>query len=172
MYKISAITASKLIQQHHDELTSYLVQRNHCPDVAADILQDAYIRLVSAKPGSEIKNPRAFLYKIVSNLAIDYHRSNNRRQIRHADESELVDLADQSPALEHQVYTQEQLVFLKQAISELPPKCRQVFIMHKFRYYSYSKIMQELNISESTVLKHMVKAMKHCRRRMAELDPD
>ncbi len=172
MYIFSPVTASQLIQQHYDELVSFLMQRNHCHDVAADILQDAYIRLVNARPESEIKNPRAFLYKIVSNLAIDYHRSINRRQTRHADETELVELAAQSPTLEQHVYTQEQLVFLRQAISELPPKCRQVFIMHKFRYYPYSKIMQEMNISESTVLKHMVKAMQYCRQRMAELDPE
>jgi len=172
MDELSTIAASKLIQQYHNELKIYLIQHNHSPDIAEDILQDAFIRLVKAKPDSEIKNPRAFLYKIVSNLAIDYHRSHKRRQNRHADESELVELTDQSPSLEHQLYTQEQLAFLKQAISELPPKCRQVFIMHKFRFYPYSKIMQELNISESTVLKHMVKAMQHCRKRMSELNRD
>ncbi|WP_428354946.1 RNA polymerase sigma factor [Methyloprofundus sp.] len=109
---------------------------------------------------------------MIISFHLPYHRSNNRRQARHADETELFALADPSPAPDHQVYTQEQLVFLKQAIAELPPKCRQVFILHKFRSYPYSIIMQELNIAESTVLKHMVKAMQHCRRRMAELDPE
>ncbi len=71
MYKISAVTASKLIQQHQDELTHYLIQRNHCSDVASDILQDAYLRLINASPDKEIKNTRAYLYKIVNNLAID-----------------------------------------------------------------------------------------------------
>ena len=172
VYKISATTAANLIQQHRDELISYLIQRNHSPELAADILQDAYIRLVNANPSSEIKNPRAFLYKIVSHLAIDYHRSLNRQQARQADESELNNVSDSSPTLEHQLYTQEQLACLKQAVSELPPKCRQVFIMHKFRHYPYSKISQELNISESTILKHMVKAMKHCRQRMTEFNSE
>ena len=135
MDELSTLAASKLIQYYHNELKIYLIQHNHSPDIAEDILQDAFICLMKANPGSEIKNPRAFLYKIVSNLAIHYHRSHKRRQSRHADESELVELTDQSPSLEHQLYTQEQLAFLKQAISELPPKCRQVFIMHKFRFY-------------------------------------
>jgi len=42
--------------------------------------------------------------------------------------------------------------------------------MHKFKHQPYSVIMDELGISESTVLKHIVKAMEHCRRRMRELD--
>ncbi len=42
--------------------------------------------------------------------------------------------------------------------------------MHKFKHYPYSVIMKELGITESTVLKHIVKAMEHCRRRMQELD--
>jgi len=170
MFKLSAASASELIQEHQDELTSYLIQRNHCPETAADILQDAFIRLLNSKTKDEIKNPRAFLYRIVSNLAIDYHRSHNRRQAKHVDESQLADLPEQAPTLEHQVYTQEKIEFLKQAVSELPPRCKQVFIMHKFRNYPYSRIMTELGISESTVLKHIVKAMTHCRKRMKELD--
>lgn len=170
MFKLSVISASELIQQHRGELTSYLVRRNHFPETAADILQDAYLRLVNSKSKDEIKNPRAFLYRVVSNLSIDYHRSSNRRQAKQVDESELAELPEQKPTLEQQLYTQEKIEFLKQAVSELPPRCQQVFIMHKFRNYPYSRIMAELGISESTVLKHIVKAMGHCRKRMKELE--
>lgn len=170
MFKLSAISASELIQEHRSELTQYLVRRNHYPETAADILQDAYIRLVNSKYKEEIKNPRAFLYRVVSNLSIDYHRSNNRRQAKHADESELAELPEQKPTLEHQLYTQEKIAFLKKAVSELPPRCQQVFILHKFRHYPYSRIMAELGISESTILKHIVKAVTHCRKRIKELE--
>lgn len=170
MFKLSALSASALLQQYEEELISFLVKRNHCPDVAADILQDAFIRLLGHKSEACINNPRAFLYRVVANLSVDYHRSHSRREARHAEESVLSDLSDETPALEHQIYTQEQVEHLKLAIAELPPRCREVFIMHKFRHYPYSKIMEELGISESTVLKHIVKAMEHCRKRMRELD--
>lgn len=170
MFKFSPHSAAQLIQNYRDELMSYLLQRNHCPDTAADILQDVYVRLYGTQSSQPIHNPRAFLYRVVSNLSVDYHRSSQRQQIRHADESELSAVPDRSPSLEHQLYTQEQITLLQQAVAELPPRCRQVFILHKFRHYPYSRIIEELGISESTVEKHIVKAMLYCRKRMRELD--
>ncbi len=166
MSKFSPSFAAQLIEQHRIELSGYLIKNNHAPDVVADILQDAYIRLVNIKSDTDIKNPRAFLYKIVSNLAIDYYRRNIRTEARKEDSDALNNVPDATPSLERQLYSQEKLIFLQQVINELPPKCQQVFIMHKFKHYPYSKIKQELGISESTIVKHMVKAMRHCRERM------
>ncbi|MEE7625600.1 RNA polymerase sigma factor [Methylobacter sp. Wu8] len=170
MHKLTHYAVAELIQEHREELHGYLVRQTRCSEAASDILQDAFLRLIHSDIKNDLKNPRAFLYKIVSNLAIDHLRSSNRRVARHADESELAYQADPTPSIEHQLYTQEQIAHLRQAVSELPPRCREVFIMHKFKHQPYSVIMDELGISESTVLKHIVKAMEHCRRRMRELD--
>lgn len=170
MHKLTHYAAAELIQAHREELHGYLLRQTRCPETASDILQDAFLRLIHAVPKNDIKNPRAFLYKIVGNLAIDHLRSSNRRLARHTDESDLADQEDPAPSIEHQLYTQEQIAHLRLALSELPPRCREVFIMHKFKHYPYSVIMDELGISESTVLKHIVKATEHCRNRMRELD--
>lgn len=172
MFKFSQDVATDLIQQHRDELLGFLLHRVSCPDTAADILQDAFFRLTQFESDSHIHNPRAFLYKVVSNLAIDHLRKHQREQARHSDEAELLDQADAAPSLERQLYSQQQLDHLKRAISELPPRCQEVFILHKFKHYTYSEIMRELGIAENTVLKHIVKALEHCRRRMRELEAD
>lgn len=172
VFKFSPDFATDLIEQHRDELLGFLLNRVHCPETAADILQDAFFRLTQFESESRINNPRAFLYKVAGNLAIDHLRKSNREQARYADEEELLDHADASPSMERQLYSQQQLVHLKEAISELPPRCREVFILHKFKHYTYSQIMRELGIVENTVLKHIVKAMEHCRRRMRELEAD
>lgn len=170
MYKFSQDFATDLLQQHRDELFGFLLHRVNCPEAASDILQDAFFRLTQFESERKINNPRAFLYKVVSNLAIDYQRKQSREQERHVNEEELSEQADSTPTIERQLYSQQQLQYLKQAIDELPPRCREVFILHKFKHYPYSQIMRELNISESTVLKHIVKALDHCRRRMKEMD--
>lgn len=170
MHKLTHYAVAELIQEHREELHGYLVRQIRCSEAASDILQDAFLRLIHSDTKNNLKNPRAFLYKIVSNLAIDHLRSSSRRLARDVDESELVHQPDPTPSIEHQLYTQEQIAHLRQAVAELPPRCREVFIMHKFKHQPYSVIMDELGISESTVLKHIVKAMEHCRRRMRELD--
>ncbi|MCK9609237.1 MAG: RNA polymerase sigma factor [Methylomonas sp.] len=172
MLRFSQNDATTLIESHRDELLGFLLNRVNCPDIAADILQDAFFRLTQFESETKIHNPRAFLYKVVGNLAIDHLRKTNREQTRHADETELADHADTAPSLERQLYSQQQLAHLKLAVSELPPRCREVFILHKFKHYPYSQIMRELGISENTVLKHIVKAMEYCRRRMLELETD
>lgn len=172
MFGFSQDDATTLLESHRDELLGFLLNRVSCPDIAADILQDAYFRLTQFESHGKINNPRAFLYKVVGNLAIDHLRKTNREQTRHADEDELLNHADATPSLERQLYSQQQLAHLKQAVSELPPRCREVFILHKFKHHPYSQIMRELGISENTVLKHIVKAMEHCRRRMRELEAD
>ena len=170
MYKLTHHAAAELLQEHREELHGFLIRQLRCPETASDILQDTFLRLIHSETPSGIKNPRAFLYRVVSNLAIDHLRSSNRRLARHVDESELVDQPDPAPSVEHLLYTQERIAHLRLAVSELSPRCREVFIMHKFKHYPYSVIMKELGITESTVLKHIVKAMEHCRRRMQELD--
>jgi len=170
MFKFTAHAAAELLQEHRKELHGYLVRQIQCPETASDILQDAFLRVVHSKTPVGIKNPRAFLFRVVSNLAVDYLRNSKRRSARYDDEAELTEQPDPAPSVDHLLYTQERIAHLRLAVSELPPRCREVFILHKFKHYPYSAIMNELGISESTVLKHLVKAMEHCRRRMQELD--
>lgn len=172
MFKFTQDHVSSLIENHRTELLGFLVSRVNCPDVAADILQDAFFRLTQFESNDRIHNPKAFLYRVIGNLAIDHQRKVQREQLRHADEEELQDHADDAPSVERLLYSQQQLAHLRRAINELPPRCREVFVMHKFKHYPYSQIMRELGISENTVLKHIVKAMEHCRRRMRELEAE
>ena len=45
-------------------------------------------------------------------------------------------------------------------LSELPERCREVFMLCKLDGYSYSETAERLGISVSTVEKHMVKALR------------
>jgi len=170
MYKLTHYSAAELIQEHREELHGYLVRQTRCPETASDILAGCFFSINTCRQQKRHQKSPCFFVQDSQQSAIDHLRSSNRRLARHADESELVDQPDPMPSIEHQLYTQEQIAQLRQAVSELPPRCREVFIMHKFKHYPYSVIMAELDISESTVLKHIVKAMEHCRRRMRELD--
>ncbi|TAK62891.1 sigma factor [Methylobacter sp.] len=62
MHKLTHYFAAELIQEHREELHGYLVRQTHCPETAADILQDAFLRLIHTDTKNDLKNPRAFLY--------------------------------------------------------------------------------------------------------------
>ena len=67
------------------------------------------------------------------------------------------------------VEAKERVQLLQDAIAELPPKCRQVFLLHKFMELSHAEISGRLGISKNMVEKHVMKAMTHCRRRVEDV---
>lgn len=57
-----------------------------------------------------------------------------------------------------------------QVVEELPPRCRDVFILYKIHGMSYKEIATELGISQSGVEKHVTKGLSHCRRKLLALE--
>ena len=62
----------------------------------------------------------------------------------------------------------QQVARLTRAIEELPPKCRQVFLLIKFHHLTHAEVATKLGIAQSTVVKHMIKAVDYCRSRLDE----
>lgn len=90
MFRFTPDFANDLIQRHREELLGFLAHRISCPETAADILQDAFFRLTQFDSDSRIANPRAFLYKVVGNLAIDHLRKHQREAGRHTDQTNRI----------------------------------------------------------------------------------
>lgn len=64
------------------------------------------------------------------------------------------------------------LTALKEALQELPLKCRQVFIWHRLEGYSQTEIAEKLDISVNMVEKYMIRATRHLRDRLQDHIPD
>ena len=168
MFELTANDVADLMQKHRAALTRFLARRIGCPDTIQDILQEMFIRLHGHRLREPVSNPRAFLFRVASNLATDHLRSRERRAEIGDGEDELARLPDESPCPEVTIFSQQRVALLKQAILELPPKCREVFILCKFEHYTYAQTARKLGISESTVIKHMVKALDHCKKRVVD----
>jgi RNA polymerase sigma-70 factor (ECF subfamily) len=155
----------QLYRTNADSLIGF-VDRRIGPQDAEDLVQNAFLRLAEADPERPIENPLGYLYRISANLVVDHLRYRQRRSDLAASEDEALDVPDLAPDVEAAVFSRQQVELLKQALRELPPRSRQVFILHKFKHLSYGEIATRLDISESTVVKHMVKALAHCKRRV------
>ena len=59
-------------------------------------------------------------------------------------------------------------VKIDSAISELPEKCRDIFVMNRYENLKYQEIAVKLQISVKTVESQMSKALQHMRIRLAE----
>lgn len=131
-----------------------------------DLLQDLYLKVTQIDPGLEVRDPRAFLYRLASNLLLDRRRSGLRsaardgawRFIAHT-EGDGADI-DEAPSAEAVVASRERLASLIKALETLPAKTSAIFRMHKFEDLSYAEIAARLGISRSSVEKHMMDALR------------
>lgn len=151
------------------ELIGFFRRRLGCPDTAADLAQEAQLRLWQNAQHRTIDNPRAFAFRVASNLAIDHVR--HRQIIERHQELALVDEDSLHPSAEEEVSSAQWQALLREAIAELPPRCRDAFILHKLHGLGYREVAEHLNISQSAVEKHISKGLSHCRARLGKHFP-
>jgi RNA polymerase sigma factor (sigma-70 family) len=60
----------------------------------------------------------------------------------------------------------ERLALLAAAMDELPPRCREVFVLRQVEQLDQAEIARRLCISRNMVEKHLRKALLHCRARV------
>jgi RNA polymerase sigma-70 factor (ECF subfamily) len=122
-----------------------------------DILQEAFARLAGSRPGAALQNPQAYLQRIIRNLLIDRSRraANRPACVPITDEMEFAVPPEQEYAIEvSQMRAQYRAV-----VAALPPRTRQVFLLHRVEELQYIEIADRLDISVRTVEWHISEAI-------------
>lgn len=157
---------TSLFQRYYAELLRFLTVKLGCREQAADVVQDTFLRVRNLKDLTGIAQPRAYLYKTALNLSVDLFRG-QRIRAEHITQLETTqDYPSAAPRQDDAVEANERIRLLYDAIAELPPRCRQVFLLHKFMEVPHAEIAIRLGISKNMVEKHVMKAMAHCRQRV------
>ncbi|MEM7359540.1 MAG: sigma-70 family RNA polymerase sigma factor [Pseudomonadota bacterium] len=130
-----------------------------------DILQDTFINTYQSSLKQEIRFPKAFMVKTAIRLAnrqinLAQRADCNDRMEEFSDELlSSYETAGFSSNTENEVLHREDFAFLCEAVNELPPQCRKVFILKKIYGLSQKEIAERLAISQSTVEKHVAKGL-------------
>lgn len=140
------------------------------PNDVEDVLQETYLRILQAEKLQTIRHPGAFMLTTARNVALNMamradalnHVDSSRPDPQ--DESTLPPEAwlDGHNTAEHQVQIQEEFHLLCRALRELPPQCRKAFVLKRVYGLSQREVASELGITESTVEKHLAKALVAC----------
>lgn len=159
-----------LYRSEAKSLRQFLMAKLADPRDVDEVLQEAYLRLCKVEARSEIRNPQGLLYRIATNLVIDRYRIPKRQTVHMNGDQDgpYVELSSEAPSPEDRSMVNQQLRVLKGVIVNLPPRCRQVFIMHRIKQMTHSEISRTLGISTQMVEKHIAKALLRCRQRLAE----
>jgi len=152
-----------------DELRRFLTKRLKCPEAAADLTHETYLRLQQRDGNNPPENARALAFHIAMNLAVDYQRKAAVRS-RFLVDDEIDDLVDSGSTAagspEQTLIARQRLEILQGALDELPADCRTVFLLHGVEGLKYAEIAARLGISLSMVGKHLARAMNHCAQRI------
>ena len=157
-----------MFERHYRELHNFLSGRLKDRELAADLAQECFLRVLAMQQGGEhIADPRALLYRVANNLIIDRHRrAATRNEVALIDE-EGTGLEDSSYAPsawepEAAAMSAQGVAALLATIDALPIRCREVFILFKFDGLSYAEIGERMGISVRTVEMQLQIAMAAC----------
>ncbi len=130
-------------------------------------MQDVFVKIWILRDQLEIKtNVKAYLYAAVKN-----HLLNILKQ-----EKKLSSIDDfyhfsndscESPESDHLKDETRQAVL--KAIEELPPKCKKIFMMHRYDDLKYHEIADILGISINTVKTQIKRALKTLHKKLEYL---
>lgn len=125
---------------------------------AEDVIQEAYLRVLRYSAEHEIENRERLLFSAARNLAVDNRRRQRARERSVEKCAVFASRAGEWPPVDDVVDVWQRLTSVEAAIAQLPPRCREVFLMHRIDGMSYSEIARHLAISVSAVEKHLARA--------------
>ena len=166
-----------LVGEHGTALQKYLARKLDNPEDAAEVAQEAFIRLHRMEAPQELDNARAFLFQVATNLAVDQLRRRKlhfrfvRIEKSQAPDGEPVDVNAIAASPDHIISAREKLSAIYTAVDEMPLKVKQAFLLHRRSGMSYNDNAEEKQVSVSSDEKNNLQALRHCRSRLAAKFP-
>ena len=123
---------------------------------AEEVVLDVYTHAAKLRVTGSV---RAYLFRAVRNRSLNHIRDN---RFSYVPFEELGDIFA-GPG-ESQIETEEMLELVAEAVSQLPARCREVFLKSRSEELSNAEIALRMEISVNTVEAQMKKALRYLRR--------
>ena len=131
-----------------------------------DLVQEVFLRMQVHGSGATVGHLGRYLFTVAASVLGDRAR---RRAVRHhATHETLEEIHHPTEELspERVLLDREALEVVVAAIADLPPRTRDVFVLHRFEEMSCGNIAAQLGMSVSGVEKHIMKALRFLQGRL------
>jgi RNA polymerase sigma-70 factor (ECF subfamily) len=160
------IASAGALEAYVPGLRRYFSKRVAAGDID-DLVQEVFVRMQAHSAGPSIEHLDRYLFTVAASVLTDQAR---RRAVRHASAHESLEEShhpteERTP--ERVLLDREALDLMVAAISDLPARTRDVFVLHRFEEMTCSSIAAHLGIGVSAVEKHIMKALKFLHSRLA-----
>lgn len=154
----------RLFDRYYDQVRNYLFYLSGDLQWVDDAIQEIFMVVWEKRNNVNDETVLPFLLKIGRNLFL----KKNRRQSVRLKFEKSQDAGDREIPAEEAIVADEFDAELQAAISELPEKCRTIFLMSKIDELSNREIAENLNVSVKAVEKQITKAYKLLRTKLAK----
>jgi RNA polymerase sigma-70 factor (ECF subfamily) len=156
----------QIYEQHHSWLYGWLKGRLNDAGDAADVAHDTFVRILAARNAAHIREPREYLATIARGLVIDRYR---RSAIETAYLQALATRPEASAISEEdRALIIETLMAVDKALAGLGARTQRIFMLSQIDGLTYQQIAVQLQVSLTTVKKHMIRALTECALIMAQ----
>ncbi|MFD1293916.1 RNA polymerase sigma factor [Lutibacter holmesii] len=158
-----------LIVRHKQRIYSFILSKVLDKEVAEDIFQDAFIKVINTLKKGAYNEEGKFLpwvMRIAHNLVIDHFRRMKRiPKFNNTDEFDIFSvISDEVLNVEKQLIKNQVLEDVKHLILELPNDQKEVLIMRMYKDMSFKEISENTNVSINTALGRMRYALINLRK--------
>lgn len=140
---------------YYKEIFSFVKKKVSSKQIAEDITQETFTRVIQSSNANAIKNERAFLYRVAKNVIIDQIRKKKNINEVCFNEEEFVQDENKT---EEKIILDNQTQQLMSKIDNLAKKRKQAFILHVLKGYSKKEVADLMDLSLSAVEKHITRA--------------
>jgi RNA polymerase sigma factor (sigma-70 family) len=136
---------------------------------AKDVVQEVFIRVWNGREQmAQVQNWEAWCMRITRNLSLDRIRSLSRKQTQGIEET--FDLHQEGLTPHESTEIHESMQRIKEFISSLPDKQRQVIHLRDVEGYSYNEICEILEIDMNQVKVNLFRARTAVREKLIKIN--
>jgi RNA polymerase sigma factor (sigma-70 family) len=151
------------IFRHRAALHRYLRRFTSAAEDVEDLVQETYVRMFALRDYRKIDSPRAMLFRVAHNMAVERARRQSTQATDSVADLELLNVYSTVASADEQIDARRRFESFCAAVDRLPPLCRRVFVLRKVYRLSHDEIAEVLGVSHSTIEKHVAKGLVRCR---------
>jgi len=157
----------ELFRRYAHRLCDFAFQYVNDLEIAKELVSDLFLRLWMKRHQLVISSHvKSYLFTAVRNNCLNHLRTEQQ----HFEDLSTLENTSQGPHMEadQTLKAAEATLLVEHILKDLPPQRKRVFRMHRLEGMTYKEIAEILGLSENTVHRHMVAAIKQ----LAKAYPD
>jgi len=151
------------IFRHRAALHRYLRKFTSRAEDIDDLVQETYLRVYALPDFEAVGSPRALLFRIAHNMAVERARRQKSQATDSVGDLESITVSSLDAPADVQLDDRRRFEAFCAAVDQLPPLCRRVFVLRKVYRLSHHEIAEVLGVTHSTIEKHVAKGLVRCR---------